>query len=181
MKRLLLASLLCVVAVIVAPVASASAKNPEHVKCKFEGTAVFGAKLTAKPTKTTYKFNSEGTTSNKCKVNNEEPELAAEAEVKGEGNLSCTVSPGLGVAGLATGTGKLKVGTTKPVFEPLKFEFVGTGPVVTFEASGSNTAKEEFVGGGSANFLSTLTALEECAGAGLGSVGFTATSAGVVK
>jgi hypothetical protein len=182
MKRLLLASLLCVVAVIVAPVASSSAVEP--VKCTFKGKTTFvNGHLHLTPGHSEYEFKSDGTPTNKCTVGTEE--VAAEAEVKGEGELlSCTVSNGVeevGVSGLKATFkgGKLKAGL-KEEFKLTKFAFVGTGPVVTFAAEGHNLT-QTFKAGGSANFLSTPTALAECESPeGLKEVGFDATSAGVV-
>jgi hypothetical protein len=178
MKRLLLASLLCVVAVIIAPVASASA-NPEAVKCEFKGTAKFNPALSPKPTPATYEFESEGA-GNNCEGATVKKAEASSAKVKGKGELSCTVSPGLGVTGLAKfESGSLKAGS-RAAFTLSRFEFAGAGPVVKFAAEGSN-GPEEFKGGGQANFLSTPTALLECEAGVLSSVVFTATSAGVVK
>jgi hypothetical protein len=181
MKRLLLASLLCVVAVIVAPVASASAA--QVVQCKFKGTTTFNPALGLVPAPGEYTFNSEAGAGTKCKVKvSSEPkvetEVEAKATVKGKGKLACTVSPGLGVAGLAAfESGSVTVGTK--VFTLTKFQFTGTGPVVLFEAEGTN-GTETFHGTGEANFAQSPGALLQCEAGALLSVGFEATSAGVV-
>jgi hypothetical protein len=184
MKRLLLASLLCVVAVIVAPVAAASATEVVH--CEFAGNTEFNGHLFLTQTNVEYKFNSKGEVGNKCKVKvtsepKVETEVAASATVKGKGKLSCTLSPGLGVAGLENTFESGSVTVGGKVFTLSKFEFVGTGPVVTFSAEGTGGG-QTFKGEGSANFVTSTTALAECASTnGLPEVGFTATSAGVVK
>jgi hypothetical protein len=176
MKRLMLAVLLGVVAAVVAPVASASAA--EHVECTFKGTATFATPLTAVPTVALdeYKFTSDGSAANKC--NGE----AGAASVKGKGHLSCTVSPGLGVSGLVATFESGSLTAKGKTFTLSTFEFEGAGAAVPFDSEGEEkTSKEKFVGTGLAKFIETAKALEECAGAGLGSVGFEATAHGVVR
>jgi hypothetical protein len=179
MKRLLLASLLCVVAVIVAPVASAGAAEPKHVECNFTGTATFETELGPVPTvgldKYGFKSSNETPPANECNGK------AGFAEVNGAGHLSCTLSPGLGLGGLAATfeNGLLKAEGKE--FKLETFEFVGTGPVVTFEAKGKDEATgETFVGVGKAEFVETQKALKECEKGKLKAVAFKATAHGVV-
>jgi hypothetical protein len=181
MKRLLLVGLLGGAVLAVAPVASATAA--EGVKCKFAGTAKFSPPLSPVPSVgfTTYEFESEPEKgANECEGTTAKKAEASSAKVKGKGHLSCTLSPGLGVAGLAVfESGGLKAGSREE-FTLTKFEFVGVGPVVGLTAEGSNKT-EEFKGGGEANFLEAPGALLECASGKLSSVVFKATTAGVLK
>jgi hypothetical protein len=186
MRKLLLAVGLCVVAVAVAPVASASAAA--NKKCTFEGTTTFeGGTLVAKPQKLKFKFVDEEVGLHKAggKCENFPGGGGAEAvktgeantKVEGEGELSCEVSTsGLEVRGEATGKGVVTIGA-KATFKIKVFAVVGVGPFVEFTAKGEQEVapKEKFTTTvGTANFIENAGSLTLCSGAGIAKLKFEA-------
>lgn len=171
MKRLLLAAAMSIVAAIVVPIGSAGAA--ETVECKFKGTAKFTIGLGLEPQQGSFTFGTSGGAANKC--NGEE----ASVKLEGAGKLSCTVTPGLGIAGLASATGTLTA--KKEEFKLNKFEFAGVGPTVTFVAEGTSGGGKKFKGSGVANFVETASNLKKCEHNKLFEVEFEATAAGTVE
>lgn len=167
MKRLFLVASLALVAVVVAPIASASATTVKGV-CTIEGTATIFEKgsftieeaLEVKGTKEqNYKFNANAGTH--CAGVNEKNEPATatvvKAEVKGEGDLGCEESKS------KSGSGEIELSVTgKDTITT--FKFTGKATEVKFEAEGANV--KALTGGGpavgEASFGEDLGAVAKC-------------------
>jgi hypothetical protein len=147
MKKLLLAASLCLVAVVAAPVASASAA--EKVNCTIEGTAHFTAGLTAGGE---YKFNSEA---GACVGSGGKAYVVVTAKVSGTGELSCSKGKG------KEGSGKIELEevpskTVLPAKTFTDFEFTSELTQVTFKVP---SLKAE----GEASFATDLEGVLKCA------------------
>jgi len=130
MKKLILVASLCIVAAVLAPIASASA---EKGSCALEGKATFTPNLKFEPKKeVVYTFTSEGP-GNVC-VRENGTEAKAEATVTGKGNVGCKE----GVSD-EPGTGTLKLGSEAA--KSFNFTFTANGPIVKFETTGEVKAK----------------------------------------
>jgi hypothetical protein len=177
MKRLILTASLAIAAIMVAPVASASALEATGV-CEIKGTATFGAplKLTV-PTKTTYSFESAAVEGGKCESI---PATKFEkAKVSGNGELSCKEGK---EEGAGTGTIEFEiVGLAKEKHE-FEFKFSAVGPFVVFETVTKPGIGAK--GGGKANgvasFANDTAGLEKCAAGTAGSLKFTAVAVGTI-
>jgi hypothetical protein len=174
MKKLILIACLAVLAVAVAPVASASAAELKG-ECTIEGTATFGHALSPKALQNQYKFTSSSV---KCTgLNGTTPETATfEAEVSGEGQLSCAVSNGALETPVGAVSGKGRIG---PV-EGFEFKFIGVGPVVVFTATGGSGGG--ITAAGVAQFATKggATAAKECAEEKVTSLPFEAHTVGTI-
>jgi hypothetical protein len=132
MKRVVLVLTLCVAALAVAAVGSASAVLVTG-KCELKGPTAFNPNISLVPSPSgTYSFTTEpgGVT---CETS---PATAEGfATVHGAGVLSCAAS-----VPTATGSGevKYKQGTSTVTDTIEKFAFLGVGPVVPFVAVGPN-------------------------------------------
>jgi hypothetical protein len=175
MKKLVLVASLCVAAVMVAPIASASAESLAGA-CVIKGNATFEKGLSnGAPTANTYSFNSTEATCVSSK--GVEP---ATATVSGKGLLGCAVAAGgLGNAlvgeTFAPGKGTLTVGGKKYPFE-LSFVAVAANVVLAVKPEGELGAAT-----GDATFLTDgPEALEKCAKGTATELSFTAATAGVV-
>jgi hypothetical protein len=163
MKRAMLLGVLCVAALALVPVASASAFAGT---CKIEGTATIykagsfteeQALPLATPAPRNYKFVSSG---GKCLP---EEGKFEKAEVKGEGELACSISKGgIAVIGGGKGSGSIKISGKEDAISV--FAFVGAGADVTFEASGPLVTGLGGVGPatGTASFAKNSKAVTEC-------------------
>jgi hypothetical protein len=132
MKRLFLVAGLCTAAALMAPIASASAESSVTVtgKCELSGPATFNP-----PIKLTPALPGEYTFTSTKEVCATTPETSSgSATVSGKGTLSCVAS----TSGTTAGTGTIKYTEAGTVVTHAieKFEFVGTGAVVTFVAKG---------------------------------------------
>jgi hypothetical protein len=159
MKRFTLLGLLALVALMAAPIASASADNTVSGACTLSGTANFNSPLTAQPGANGYSFTGSGTCSgtlNGAPITN----APASASASGTGTLSCTASAS------TVGTGTLTVNGVAIGFQ---IKLVGTGTEVTFALTGNTGG----AGVGHASFvLDAQQAATQCAGAGASSLPF---------
>jgi len=164
MKRFILLGLLALVAVMAAPVASASAANTVSGVCTLSGTAGFNSPLKAQPGPNGYSFTGSGTCSgtlNGTPITN----APASASASGSGTLGCTASAA------PTGTGTLTVNGVAIGFQ---ISLVGSGTEVTFALTGNSGG----AGGGHASFAQDAQqALTQCAGAGVSSLPFSVQAA----
>src|SRR6476469_9674203 len=96
MKRLILIAGLCVLGIVVAPIASASAA-PFAGSCEINGNAKFEKALSnTTPKSNKYEFTSGANTT--CTPAGSSEKAKAKAEVSGKGHLACAVAEGgLGV------------------------------------------------------------------------------------
>jgi hypothetical protein len=159
MKRFTLLGLLALIAVMAAPVASASAANTVSGACTLSGTANFNSPLTAQPGANGYSFTGSGTCSgtlNGTQITN----APASASASGSGTLGCSAS----VATLGTGT--LTVNGATIGFQ---IKLVGAGTEVAFALTGNSGG----AGAGHASFaLDAQQAASQCAGSGASSLPF---------
>jgi hypothetical protein len=149
MKRLILIASLCITAVVVAPIASASAEGAKFAgKCEFKGTATFApGNLSPVPAALEYKF--KGTA--ECETQPGKEKLKGKVEVSGKGTLSCGVSLGLEGAG----TLKLSKTGTEPWEEyEFKLTIVSGAPGTVLLAA---KFKDGSVAVGFASFLKSET------------------------
>jgi hypothetical protein len=174
MRKLLLAAGLCLVAVALMPVASASAYSEYYGACTFYGEATIGKAINVPAlTNTTFNFTEKAAggidpAKNTC-VSNAGEKKVEEAEVAGEGELQCAVSENLAGELKAVLTGKisgnikkLKIESKNIKGEP-SFKFVAVGGDVAFAVNGEETSAL-----GDATFLTSATNLEECLPTGKG-------------
>jgi polyisoprenoid-binding protein YceI len=145
MKKLMLVAALCVAAVVLVPVASASAATKGV--CKFSGTATFTPGLFFAPTaKVTYAFTGE---EGECKSEKGADLGYEEVEVSGKGNLGCEKGTEEGA-----GTGSLKLKGVKKAFG---FKFKAVGSAVEFSTTGG------VVSTGAASFAGDKEGVKKCA------------------
>jgi hypothetical protein len=162
MRRMMLFASLCVVGVVLAPIASASAA--EKGGCKIEGNATFGSGLSKTKGPNTFNFQS---TAGECV-----------GEVSGKVGAEATVTEGKGELGCATAEGTAK-GTLTILSGPEKgphtfaLKITGALGVVLLELTGGIEAH------GVATFLTSLNS-KECALAEPTSLPFTAVAAGTI-
>jgi hypothetical protein len=179
MRKLLLAAGLCLVAVVLAPVAAASAEEHQYAgACTFYGEANFGgAHLSTNPVKLTYlpfHFTSgpgglPGVPHNECISNAGIGTKVVKAKVDGAGYLACGVSqdfiegfPIVSVAGELSGNvTELKIEDANSVVHTVKgkptFKFASAGGLLPFVVSGEGTLAQ-----GLATFLTNSENLKEC-------------------
>ena len=184
-KKLVLLASLCVVAAVLAPIASASAATKFEGKCNIHGLAKFTEhNLTTKLEKNAYKFGST-----RSKVEEEAKEKGAgavceqktsgtkfygEAEVHGKGELSCETAKST-----EEGPGKLNLSKSGEapweIEANFKLTFTATAGVVTLHIH--NAAKTE-TAEGTATFGASLEepAAQCFVGAGIKKAEFVATT-----
>jgi hypothetical protein len=163
MKKVIVVAGLAVLAIAVAPVASASAAELKG-ECTIEGVATFGHALSPKALQNTYKFTS---TSVKCAgLNGTTPEtgVTGAAEVSGAGQLSCAVSNGAlqTPAGAVTGAGKITLSNGAAV-EGFEFKFTAAGAAVKFAISGGSGGGATAAGEAQFATKGGAAAAEKCA------------------
>jgi hypothetical protein len=158
MKKFVLLASLTLVAVVAAPVASASAATVTGA-CTLSGSANFNSPLTAQPGPNGYSFTGSGSCSgtlNGTPITN----APASASASGSGTLGCSASVSTG------GTGTL---TVNGVSVPFQINLVGTATEVVFHLTGNSGG----AGVGHASFaLDAQQAASECAGSGASSLPF---------
>jgi hypothetical protein len=163
MKKFVLLASLTLVAVIAAPVASASAATVSGA-CTLSGTANFNSPLTAQPGPNGYSFTGSGSCSgtlNGAPITN----APASASASGSGTLGCSASVSTG------GTGTL---TVNGVQVPFQINLVGSATEVAFHLTGNSGG----TGAGHASFaLDAQQAASECAGSGASSLPFSVQAA----
>src|SRR5258705_11344700 len=143
MKRMMLFAGLCVIGIVLAPVASASAA--ETGACKIRGLRTFGGPLSKTAGPNTFTFKS---TAGEC-VGEASGKVGAEATVtEGKGELGCATAEGT-----AKGTLTILAGPEKG---PHSFSLKVTGAlgVVALELTGGIEAQ------GVATFLTSLSSKE---------------------
>jgi hypothetical protein len=168
MKKLLLASILCIAAVVVAPVASASAA-PLTGGCAITGTATFTPNLSSEAKNVKYSF--EGT-AHCVEAGTNNPQSGA-ATVKGEFHGNCTQAESIG-----GGEGAL----LGHAFNSFKFKAAGGS--VLFEigggAPGGVSGDAAFYTSGSPLTPGEIAANCAATPGGVGSLGFAAVAVGTL-
>jgi hypothetical protein len=175
MKRLTLLASLCAVALVVVPVASASAAEETTGTCHIGGTAKFPEGLSKESRNVSYEFT--GTA--KCKTA-EGGTLEGTTTVSGKAQLQCAVAAGgIDVVGSTTGfaPGKGSLISGKYLFE---LSFVAQAGVVDLAARPEGATP--FTATGEAEFLTTNGPNEivACAQSSLKSLNFEAETAGTI-
>jgi hypothetical protein len=160
MKRMMLLASLCVIGVVLAPIASANAA--EKGACKIEGNATFGKAL-AKTTGTN-SFTFEGAGECAGEVSGK---VGAKATAQGTGQLGCATAE-------AAGSGTLTIlSGPEAGIHSFTLKLTGALGVVVLELTGGIEAH------GVATFLTSLSS-KECALAEPNGLPFTAVAAGTI-
>jgi len=180
MKRLILIAGACVLGIVMAPIASASAASFAG-SCEINGNAKFGKPLSnTTPKSNTYEFLSgAGTT---CTQAGTTLKAKAKAEVSGKGHLACAVAEGgLGVElegeTTAPGTGKLTIeeGPATGTYE-FKLSFAAAAAQVLLKIEN----KKEVTATGDATFATSNEGVTKCAKGEASELEFKAVAAGTI-
>jgi hypothetical protein len=169
MKKLILIVGLCIVAAVVAPVASASAAEETTGTCKIEGEAKFPEGLGKTPKSVEYTFKGAANCSTGEK---------GETTVSGKALLQCAVAAGgIEVIGETGAPGKGHLIGTKYPFE---LSFVAQAGIVDLLARPEG--ETAYTATGEAEFLTTngSEAIVECAQKSLTKLNFVAETAGKI-
>jgi hypothetical protein len=160
MKRMMLLASLCVIGVVLAPIASANAA--EKGACKIEGNATFGKALAKTKGPNSFTFTGAGECAGEVSG-----KVAANATAQGSGELGCAVAE-------ATGSGTLTIASGPEAgTHTFALKLTGALGIVALELTGGIEAH------GVATFLTSLSS-KECALAEPSGLPFTAVAAGTI-
>jgi len=160
MKRMMLLASLCVIGVVLAPIASANAA--EKGSCKIEGNATFGSKLSKTKGANSFTFQGAGECAGEASG-----KVAASATAQGAGELGCATAE-------ATGSGTLTIASGPEAgTHAFGLKLTGGLGIVALELTGGVEAH------GVATFLTSVNS-KECALAEPSSLPFTAVAAGTI-
>jgi len=173
MRKIMLLGILCLGALVIGPVASASAAEITGA-CEISGGAEFKPGLGKELAEVEYKFSGSA----KCKPVGG-GEVSGTASVSGKGQLQCAVAAGgLSVLGTgAPGKGKLVLNGEEYKFE---LSFVAQAGIVDLLARPEGSTA--YTATGEAEFLTTNgpTAIVQCAQSSLSELSFEAQTAGTI-